>query len=198
MYSGFSSISSRPTLVGRCQQNSNLNSSHCFLTNDRLTNSAVLDQNRNLRQWLNLHQMPIASISSNTFQPSSIKTGSQINSTNVFLPPTGTGNQGATASGDSDSLPDSQTSDFWFSGWQLPKPLLQCISCLLGSEDYKRLLRSRATGGSSHVNSVSTIDKFSRVMFPFSFILLNLLYWIFYFTERNSGFLTWEDGKPML
>lgn len=86
---------------------------------------------------------------------------------------------------------------YWFSGWQVPKSLLQCISCVLGSEDYKRWMRGRATGGSCHVNSVSRIDKLSRTAFPFSFVLLNLLYWRFYFTERNAGFLSWEDGRPI-
>lgn len=34
-------------------------------------------------------------------------------------------------------------------------------------------------------NSVSKIDKFSRVAFPFSFFLINLFYWIFYLSRSQ-------------
>lgn len=36
-----------------------------------------------------------------------------------------------------------------------------------------------------HFNSVSKIDKFSRVAFPFSFLLINLFYWIFYLSRSQ-------------
>ena len=191
----FSNVSSQP-IPNTLRQNPNLNNLHT-LTDSHIRGFVSLDQNRNLSHLLNLQQIPISSTSFNNYHLPTRKADDRFHSTNPFLPPTGSCE--ATASGDSDSLPDSQTNVFWFSEWNwLPKPLLQCVSCLLGSEDYKRLLRSRATGGNLHINSVSTIDKFSRVMFPFSFLFINLLYWFSYFFERNSGFLTWEDGKPML
>lgn len=36
-----------------------------------------------------------------------------------------------------------------------------------------------------HFNSVSKIDKFSRVVFPLLFFVINLLYWIFYLTRSQ-------------
>ncbi|KAI1286118.1 Gamma-aminobutyric acid receptor subunit alpha-6 [Halotydeus destructor] len=68
--------------------------------------------------------------------------------------------------------------------------------CLTGSEIYRKKMRRRAQGRGG-VNSVSVIDKGSRILFPLSFALLNLFYWMSYGQDRNRPFETWKDGSPM-
>lgn len=59
--------------------------------------------------------------------------------------------------------------------------LIRFIKCVQGNAKYRRIMKksSNATG----VNSVSMIDKVSRILFPVTFILLNLIYWIGYTKE---------------
>lgn len=45
-----------------------------------------------------------------------------------------------------------------------------------------------------HVNSVSLIDRAARVLFPASFSLLNLCYWLVYVTYQEE--FKWRD-PPM-
>ncbi len=52
------------------------------------------------------------------------------------------------------------------------------IRCLQGNAQYRKLMMRRAKD--CGVNSVSVIDKASRILFPFSFTILNILYWIAY------------------
>lgn len=56
------------------------------------------------------------------------------------------------------------------------KLLYRCLMCLQGSARYRKKMRKRAN--SDGINTVSQIDKISRVLFPFSFIFLNIVYWI--------------------
>jgi hypothetical protein len=50
--------------------------------------------------------------------------------------------------------------------------------CISGNTKYKRMIRKRASRFG--INSRSKLDIFARIVFPVSFILLNILYW-FYF-----------------
>lgn len=50
--------------------------------------------------------------------------------------------------------------------------------CVTGNMRYKRLIRKRAT--KIGVNSRSELDAFARIVFPFSFILFNILYWVYF------------------
>ncbi|KAK2148946.1 hypothetical protein LSH36_474g04060 [Paralvinella palmiformis] len=50
--------------------------------------------------------------------------------------------------------------------------------CLQGSSHYKKLMRRHSQR--SGVNSVSKIDKMSRILFPLVFIMFNVIYWISY------------------
>ncbi|ELU08089.1 hypothetical protein CAPTEDRAFT_148069 [Capitella teleta] len=59
--------------------------------------------------------------------------------------------------------------------------LMKFWKCLQGSYHYRKAMARRATG----VNSLSRIDKISRTLFPFSFIFLNVIYWI---SITKSGF----------
>ena len=52
------------------------------------------------------------------------------------------------------------------------------LKCLQGSAQYRKLMTQRAN--IYGVNTVSKIDKVSRVLFPLSFIILNIIYWTAY------------------
>ena len=53
--------------------------------------------------------------------------------------------------------------------------------CWRGSRGEYDSMKPVVTPSDGHMNSVSQIDTMSRVMFPFAFVCLNILYW--------SGFL---------
>jgi len=55
--------------------------------------------------------------------------------------------------------------------------------CISGNTKYKRLIRQRASRFG--INSRSELDVFARIVFPVSFVLLNILYW-FYFLHFQS------------
>lgn len=78
----------------------------------------------------------------------------------------------------------------------VPRCCRQFWHCIIGSEVYRQKMRKRARGRGG-ANSVSLIDKTSRIMFPLSFILLNLFYWLSYGHDRNSPFASWKDGQAM-
>lgn len=82
----------------------------------------------------------------------------------------------------------------------------QLLYCLAGDDAYRRqrqreaahaaaVTGSRGTGDggliSRHVNSVSYIDKAARILFPASFGLLNLFYWVAYYTYQEE--FDWRD-----
>lgn len=76
---------------------------------------------------------------------------------------------------------------YWFEKIKLPKLILQFITCIIASEDYReRILRD--VDEEEHVNSVSRVDTLSKFLFPISFILVNIIYWFYYFAERNVEF----------
>ncbi|XP_038213356.1 gamma-aminobutyric acid receptor alpha-like [Zerene cesonia] len=67
----------------------------------------------------------------------------------------------------------------------------QVLYCLAGDDQYRRQ-RQREAGNRGHINSVSHIDKAARVLFPASFALLNLFYWMIYaFTDDDFA---WSDN----
>ncbi|XP_055586932.1 gamma-aminobutyric acid receptor subunit alpha-6 [Uranotaenia lowii] len=68
--------------------------------------------------------------------------------------------------------------------------------CFLGDDQFRRRRQREATGrggASRHVNSVSLIDQAARVMFPASFTLFNVLYWLCYYGYQ--GDFTWAPLK---
>ncbi|KAI4462480.1 neurotransmitter gated ion channel [Holotrichia oblita] len=75
---------------------------------------------------------------------------------------------------------------------KLPK-WRQFLYCLQGDDKFRRQRQREAAGnhglnehGVRHVNSVSTIDRMARILFPMSFGLLNLCYWLFYVTYQED------------
>ncbi|XP_023215415.1 gamma-aminobutyric acid receptor alpha-like [Centruroides sculpturatus] len=62
----------------------------------------------------------------------------------------------------------------------------QFWNCILGSETYRAEMLSRVQGKDA-INSVSKIDQISRILFPLSFVLLNIFYWLFYTSETYSS-----------
>ncbi|XP_045138363.1 gamma-aminobutyric acid receptor subunit alpha-2-like [Portunus trituberculatus] len=66
----------------------------------------------------------------------------------------------------------------------------QCYHCVLGDENYRRE-RQRTACLQRSVNSVSTIDTVSRIMFPLSYGLLNLWYWYSYYDTQLV--FNWTD-----
>lgn len=57
------------------------------------------------------------------------------------------------------------------------------LFCLIGSTSYQNTVRQAAGSG---MNSVSMIDQVSRILFPFTYVTLNVLYWLSYL--RKLGF----------
>ncbi|KAG1674533.1 Gamma-aminobutyric acid receptor alpha-like [Nymphon striatum] len=67
----------------------------------------------------------------------------------------------------------------------------QFLHCIISDDSYREIHRkSRKENG---VNSVSFIDRVSRVLFPFTFIILNVFYWLSY--SSNRGMFSW-DHQP--
>ncbi|KAH7646459.1 hypothetical protein HUG17_1997 [Dermatophagoides farinae] len=60
-------------------------------------------------------------------------------------------------------------------------------------DNFKMIKRRTKAQEMCAVNSVSMIDKVSRILFPFVFFILNMAYWTFYINERNSDFIQWEQ-----
>ncbi|KAE8750541.1 hypothetical protein FOCC_FOCC002835 [Frankliniella occidentalis] len=60
----------------------------------------------------------------------------------------------------------------------------QAALCLAGDESFRRQRERVALQEHHHINSVSGIDRAARVLFPASFIFLNLAYWVAY-AERD-------------
>ncbi|CAH2063472.1 unnamed protein product, partial [Iphiclides podalirius] len=69
----------------------------------------------------------------------------------------------------------------------------QLLYCLAGDDRYRRQ-RQLEAGKRGHINSVSHIDKAARILFPASFALLNLFYWMIY--ALSSDDFAWSDN-PM-
>ncbi|XP_045763812.1 gamma-aminobutyric acid receptor alpha-like isoform X1 [Maniola jurtina] len=67
----------------------------------------------------------------------------------------------------------------------------QLLYCLAGDDQYRRQ-RQREAGNRGHINSVSHIDKAARVLFPASFALLNLFYWMVYAFSNDT--FAWSDN----
>ncbi|CAG9563559.1 unnamed protein product [Danaus chrysippus] len=66
----------------------------------------------------------------------------------------------------------------------------QLLYCLAGDDQYRRQ-RQREAGNRGHINSVSHIDRAARVLFPASFALLNLFYWMIYAFSNDT--FAWSD-----
>ncbi|CAD7090290.1 unnamed protein product [Hermetia illucens] len=68
--------------------------------------------------------------------------------------------------------------------------------CLLGDEKFrKQRQREATTKRSRHINSVSLIDQVSRIAFPMSFGLFNLLYWMAYAMYQQE--FSWPSTATM-
>ncbi|XP_069355161.1 gamma-aminobutyric acid receptor subunit alpha-6 isoform X2 [Maniola hyperantus] len=67
----------------------------------------------------------------------------------------------------------------------------QLLYCLAGDDQYRRQ-RQREAGSRGHINSVSHIDTAARVLFPASFALLNLFYWMVYAFSNDT--FAWSDN----
>ena len=103
--------------------------------------------------------------------------------------------------GQCDIHSDSTESDslsFWL--WtRIIHPFSQCCIqfwyCFTANEQFKKEMIKRRTKSQEMcaANSVSMIDKVSRILFPFVFFMLNMAYWTFYINERNSDFIQWEQ-----
>ncbi|KAL0839443.1 hypothetical protein ABMA28_016158 [Loxostege sticticalis] len=67
----------------------------------------------------------------------------------------------------------------------------QLLYCLAGDDRYRRRRQFEA-GNRGHINSVSHIDRAARVLFPASFAMLNLFYWMIY--AFSSADFAWSDN----
>ncbi|KAF6022628.1 hypothetical protein EB796_019066 [Bugula neritina] len=55
------------------------------------------------------------------------------------------------------------------------------LSCLKGSHKYRNSMRRRARKAGHLANSVSKLDSISRVVFPSTFLIINIIYWSVYY-----------------
>ncbi|XP_076298956.1 gamma-aminobutyric acid receptor subunit alpha-6 isoform X2 [Lasioglossum baleicum] len=83
--------------------------------------------------------------------------------------------------------------EVWIPKWR------QFLYCLVGDEAYRKRRQREAAGNckkqgeniARHINSVSYIDEVARVVFPASFGLLNVCYWVIYVTYQEE--FKWQD-----
>ncbi|XP_035726979.1 gamma-aminobutyric acid receptor subunit alpha-2-like [Vespa mandarinia] len=81
---------------------------------------------------------------------------------------------------------------------RLPK-WKQFLYCLAGDDEFRRQRQREAIRNcrkfgervARHINSVSTIDRVARIVFPASFGLLNVCYWVVYVTYQEE--FKWQD-----
>ncbi|XP_076749781.1 gamma-aminobutyric acid receptor subunit alpha-2 isoform X3 [Xylocopa sonorina] len=84
--------------------------------------------------------------------------------------------------------------EVWIPKWR------QFLYCLAGDEAFRRRRQREAAGNcrkhgekiARHINSVSYIDKVARIVFPASFGLLNVCYWVTYVTYQEE--FKWQDS----
>lgn len=73
--------------------------------------------------------------------------------------------------------------------------------CFLGDEKFKRDrerdVKMSAGGRNRYVNSVSLIDRTARVVFPASFTILNILYWLAFYTYQKDFFFAPIKGAKV-
>ncbi|XP_025159476.1 gamma-aminobutyric acid receptor subunit alpha-5-like [Harpegnathos saltator] len=75
----------------------------------------------------------------------------------------------------------------------------QFLYCLAGDDAFRRRRQREAASSyrkygdrlSRHINSVSYIDRVARIVFPASFGLLNVCYWVVYVTYQEE--FKWQD-----
>lgn len=83
-------------------------------------------------------------------------------------------------------------SNFWKSAiFSVSLCLVQFWYCFTSNEKYKQEMRRRRGPQNQSfgaVNSVSKIDKVSRIMFPLIFFILNVIYWTYYIHQRSTEF----------
>ncbi|KAK2172085.1 hypothetical protein NP493_994g01006 [Ridgeia piscesae] len=91
---------------------------------------------------------------------------------------------GSTSSSFAHAFDDSRAIANGKSGRYKMPCLLQLWNCLKGNSKYRDMkLRMKPWG----TNSVSRIDRFSRVSFPLAFSIFQVLYWLAYFDFSTSG-----------
>ncbi|NP_001071290.1 cys-loop ligand-gated ion channel subunit 8916 [Apis mellifera] len=84
--------------------------------------------------------------------------------------------------------------EVWIPKWR------QFLYCLAGDESFRKRRQREAAGNcrkrgekiARHINSVSYIDKVARIVFPASFGLLNICYWVIYVTYQEE--FKWQDS----
>ena len=64
---------------------------------------------------------------------------------------------------------------------------LKFINCIRGSAEYRDMKQRTNVHARDGINSVSRIDKASRIFFPFVFIAFNVFYWITYLDIGKDG-----------
>lgn len=68
----------------------------------------------------------------------------------------------------------------------------QLIYCLAGNEKFKKRRQRQVSGIKGRMNSVSKIDRVARILFPTTFCILNLCYWVGYVTYEDN--FSWRDS----
>jgi len=72
-----------------------------------------------------------------------------------------------------------------------PSCLRQMLYCLTGNQGFRQRRKRQALAkGTLSINSVSNIDRSSRILFPFTFLLINCFYWWGYVTKDDL--FTWN------
>ena len=71
---------------------------------------------------------------------------------------------------------------------------LSCIKqmfyCLAANQSFRQIRKKKALAKGNIINSVSKIDSVSRILFPVTFSIINVIYW-WGFIAQNDDF-TWK------
>lgn len=72
-----------------------------------------------------------------------------------------------------------------------PSCLRQMLYCLTGNQGFRQRRKRQALAkGTLSINSVSNIDRCSRILFPLTFLVINCFYWWGYVTKDDL--FTWN------
>ena len=67
----------------------------------------------------------------------------------------------------------------------------QMYYCLIANQSFRQKRKRQALAKGNIINSVSTIDFVSRILFPVTFTVINIIYWWGFIAQNND--FTWKQ-----
>ena len=71
-----------------------------------------------------------------------------------------------------------------------PSCVKQMFYCLVANQSFRQKRKRQALAKGNIINSVSKIDSISRVLFPVTFSVINVIYWWGFIAQNND--FTWK------